>query len=87
MNTLQNSALNTDLRSEYQANQALGVSTGINEKQVKWAKQHDWFQGVEYTASGAVVHAKSESLNKDGSVQVERAKFTSFKDMYRWAGY
>ena len=53
-------------------------STGMTSNQIKWAKQHDWFEGV---TEHCYIVVRGEEWEEDTRT------FTSFQALRHWAGY
>lgn len=51
--------------------------------QIQWACSHDWF--IRANADGSIVCR--DVSTKDGKTAVTEKTFTSWPELYAWAGY
>ena len=59
----------------------------MNEKQVKWASQHDWFEGAWLNSLGQwVIVVMHRETTPDYIIENEY-EFIDFDSLKQWAGY
>ncbi len=59
--------------------------TKFTEKQISWAKSHDWF--VSHNANGSITVMERYTID-GGPLQVDYIIFSgSFSEIKEWAGY
>lgn len=56
----------------------------MTERQINWAKQHDWF--VDVLASGEGVLVLDQYLDQ-GVLYTDSKAFVDFRALRNWAGY
>ena len=57
----------------------------MTDKQIRWAKQHDWFVAV--CADGESILAVDIQYHRDGTVTTDSVAFRDFYKLRNWAGY
>ena len=55
----------------------------MTQAQIKWASQHDWYQGFH---NGSVL-ALDRIIDAKGLVSCVTLAFSNFDELRRWAGY
>lgn len=58
----------------------------MNEKNLNWAKQHDWGQDA-FLENGTIKNLLHSWRDRDGNFQEESCEFSDFKALREWAGY
>ena len=57
----------------------------MTDKQISWAKNHDWF--IEISSDGEGVLVLDVSVDRVGVVHTTTRVFTDYYRLRNWAGY